>query len=138
MQKTINTLTALAQNNPNIEILWLYGSRAKGTASANSDYDLAVAFKTREPNPVTQRLRPELLAQEWADSLALRDAALSVVDIDQTPIPLATSVVTTGQVLHCNNPLRLATTENRITAMWEIDYLYHHKHYGPTETAHHG
>lgn len=36
---------AFAAQNPNIEVLWLYGSQAKRTANDQSDYDFAVAFK---------------------------------------------------------------------------------------------
>jgi uncharacterized protein len=43
----INSLIIeLAKQNFDIAIVWLYGSHANNTANINSDYDLAVAFKT--------------------------------------------------------------------------------------------
>ena len=38
----------LAQDDGNIELLWLYGSHAKGTAHKQSDIDLAIGFKAWE------------------------------------------------------------------------------------------
>lgn len=54
----LKDLAALAARDNEIAVLWLYGSRAKGTASSGSDYDLAVAFHTFEKDPLERRLRP--------------------------------------------------------------------------------
>ena len=120
----------LAQQNPRIDVLWLYGSRAKGTAQHNSDYDFAVAFNSFPADEWEKRLQPELLAQEWAQQLNVSADLISVVDINHIPLPLAYNVITTGIVLHNNNPLRLIREENRVTSMWEVDYLYHLRRYG--------
>ena len=37
-------LVQLAAGDPEVQVLWLYGSRAKGHATEHSDWDLAVAF----------------------------------------------------------------------------------------------
>lgn len=111
-------------------MLWLYGSRAKGMATAQSDYDLAVAFREPFRDPLERRLRPELLAQTWQDHLSLSDELLSVVDINIAPVPLAMAIVRTGRVLCVNDPLRLAREENRISSMWELDYEYHRRQFG--------
>ena len=65
-QSLINIIQ-LAKNNAEVEVLWLYGSRARNKANIKSDYDLAVAFKTYIEAPVERRLRPEILALEWND-----------------------------------------------------------------------
>lgn len=122
-------LTKLASNDDEIAVLWLYGSRAKNSASEESDYDLAVAFRTFEKDPLERRLRPELLAQAWQDALGLTEGQLSIVDINLAPITLAHVVIRTGRVLHANDRLRLAREENRITSMWELDHQYHQRHY---------
>lgn len=113
-----------------LDVVWLYGSRAKGTHAESSDYDLAVAFRDAVESPLERRLRPELLAQQWADSLGLPDDMLSIVDINHAPLPLAMAVIRTGRAIWVRSPLRLAREENRITSMWELDYLYHQRHYG--------
>nr|WP_299243421.1 nucleotidyltransferase domain-containing protein [uncultured Halomonas sp.] len=122
-------LTELAAQDEAIAVLWLYGSRAKGTATKESDYDLAVAFKQPGGEPLERRLRPELLAQTWQDALNLPEGLLSLVDINLAPIPLAHVIVRTGRALQANDPLRLAREENRITSMWELDYQYHLRHF---------
>lgn len=125
----LRDLAALAAQDDEIAVLWLYGSRAKGTASSGSDYDLAVAFQTFEEDPLERRLRPELLTQEWQDALHMAEGQLSVIDINLAPLPLAHAVIRTGRVLHTNDRLRLIREEQRITSMWEIDHLYHQRHY---------
>jgi len=43
--QTIKNIITLAKNNADVEVLWLYGVRARNTESIHGDYDLAVAFK---------------------------------------------------------------------------------------------
>ncbi len=45
-QSIIQKIQQMAKCHTNIAVLWLYGSRAKGNAGIDSDYDLAVAFNT--------------------------------------------------------------------------------------------
>ena len=117
----------LAQANDAIELLWLYGSQAKGKAHKNSDIDLAVAFKVWEKDPLERRLRPELLALEWLHQLNLSEGQLSVLDINQAPIPIAMSVLQSGELLLSKNRSRQFQEQQRIMSKWEIDYLYHYQ-----------
>lgn len=126
----LQELVGLAERNPGVEVLWLYGSRAKGTESSSSDFDLAVAFRDMPSERLERRLRPELLAQDWAEALGLSGQQISVADINQVPVPLAYSIVTAGKVLLVRNGLRLAREENRVTSMWELDHQYHRRNYG--------
>ncbi len=117
----------LAQTNDAIELLWLYGSQAKGKAHKNSDIDLAVAFKVWEQDPLERRLRPELLALDWLHQLNLSEGQLSVLDINQAPIPIAMSVLQSGELLLSKNRSRQFQEQQRIMSKWEIDYLYHYQ-----------
>lgn len=125
----LEALADMARREPSVAVLWLYGSHAKGTATAQSDIDLAVAFRDFEQDPLERRLRPELLAQAWQDALGLEAERLSIVDINLAPLPLAHAVIRTGRVLQASDRLRLAREENRITSMWELDHLYHQQHF---------
>ena len=58
-------LITLAEQDDDIELLWLYGSYAKGTAHEKSDIDLAINFKLWLDDVIERRLRSELLAIEW-------------------------------------------------------------------------
>jgi len=118
----------LAQANKEIELVWLYGSQAQGTAHAQSDIDLAVIFKTWEPNVIERRLRPELLAIDWQQHLKLKENELSILDMSIAPIPLAMSVLKTGVLLLSKNRSRQYQEQQRIMSKWEIDYLYHYQH----------
>lgn len=59
-------LQSLAASQPEVAALWLYGSQAKGNATEQSDWDLAVAFDpVKTDNVLDNRLRAELLAMDW-------------------------------------------------------------------------
>ena len=118
----------LAQEDSNIEQLWLYGSYAKGTAHQQSDIDLAVTFKSWEKDVVERRLRPELLALKWQHLCNLNEGMLSILDMNIAPIPLAMSVLQSGQLLLSKNLGRQFQEQQRIMSKWEIDYLYHYQH----------
>ena len=109
MNDILQKIAALAANNPDIAVVWLYGSRAKNNAHAASDYDLAVGFnRFIKSDPIEKRLRPEYLAMDWQHALGLHDFQLSVVDINQAPIPLAWEIIQADTVLFCrdeNRPL---------------------------------
>ncbi len=120
----------LAEDDPEIEVLWLYGSRAKGNAGPDSDYDFAVAFHSFPSDELTRGLRAGELALQWVSRLDVPDSLISVVDINHVPLPLAYNVVATGRALFVRNPLRRIREENRITSMWDLDWQYHKKHYG--------
>jgi hypothetical protein len=120
----IQALMRLAQAQPNIAALWLYGSRARGDHHANSDYDLAVAFSDWLDDPLERRLRPEVLALDWQQALALDDGMLSVADMGSAPIPLCVSVLTQGKLLTDSQPGERMRQEARILSFWEIDYLH--------------
>lgn len=117
-------IISLAEQNPDIAVLWLYGSRARGAARADSDYDLAVAFQTFiRDDPLEARLRPELLAMDWRRALGLPENRLSVVDINQVGIPLAYHVVANHEPLFCRDPRRLLTEQSRVWSRMELDVL---------------
>ncbi len=101
--------------------IWVYGSRAKGSAQPNSDFDLAVAFNEFPSDALEQRLQPELLSQSWADELDLAGEFISEVDINHIPIQLAMGIIEFGRPIQVDEGARLIREENRITTMWELD-----------------
>ena len=123
MDKFLYTITTLAERNPDIVVVWLYGSHAKGAAHRASDYDLAVAFEHFVKNdPVEKRLRPECLALDWQQALGLHDRQLSIVDINQASIPLAWELIKVDRVLYCRDEDRLWRETLRIHSRMELDY----------------
>jgi len=124
--KAIGKIITLAENNAEVEVIWLYGSRARNNANEDSDYDLAVAFRTYIKDPVARRLRPELIALEWNKQLSL---PLSIVDINQASLPLAYTVIQDNNLIYSQNNYRRMTEEQKIMSKWEIDHIYHKKQY---------
>jgi uncharacterized protein len=125
----LEKIIQLAETEPDIAILWLYGSRTGNTYRADSDYDLAIAFFTFLKNPLETRLRPEMLALEWQSKLGLPEKQLSIVDINQIPIALAYEIIQYNRVLVCRDKRRLWKEENRIYGRMELDILYSMKKY---------
>ena len=120
----ISNIITLAEQTPDIAILWLYGSRARGPHREDSEYDLAVAFKTFiRDNPLETRLRPELLAMDWRRALGLQEHQLSVIDINQVGISLSFNVIQNHQPIFCRDLRRLITEENRVMSRMELDIL---------------
>ena len=120
----ISNIITLAEQTPDLAILWLYGSRARGTHREDSDYDLAVAFQTFiRDNPLETRLRPELLAMDWRRALGLPEHQLSVIDINQVGVSLAYHVIQNHEPIFCCDPRRLITEENRVMSRMELDVL---------------
>jgi len=116
----------LASVEPEVDVLWLYGSRARSNASVDSDFDLAIAFKSFVDSPIERRLRPELLALDWQKKLGLE---ISIVDFNQAPIQLAYTIVKDNCVIFSRNDFRLMTEEQKVMSKWELDHLYHQEHY---------
>ena len=124
MDKIQTAIIELTRQNLDIVIVWLYGSRVKGSANINSDYDVAVAFKAFIKNdPLEKRLRPECLALDWQQALGLHDFQLSIVDINQAPIPLAWQIIEADGVLYCADERRLWQENRRIGSRMEIDFI---------------
>jgi predicted nucleotidyltransferase len=118
----LKALAHLAADSGTIEVLWLYGSRARGDAGSTSDYDLAIALAA----PLRNDARWEALeAFEQKAGQAL-GAPVSCVDINRAPVPLAANVIHEGQVLFCRSDLRLRSEEQRVWSLWEA-YKFEHE-----------
>ncbi len=121
---TDNCLTAVIdylQKTFTIEVAWLYGSRATGTYTDNSDYDIAVALSDQ-----VQR-RSETTENLCYDLGRLLSLPVSVIDINRIPVPLAQNVIAQGQVIVCKSDFRLRMEQQRIWSLWE-SYKYEHEH----------
>ncbi len=126
----LSQIVAAATADPQLDALYLYGSHAKGSANEQSDIDLAVIFATKESDPLQQRLRPELLAIDWNQNLGLPENTISVLDMEIAPVPLGMAVLKTGKLLVNKNPGHDFEVSGKIMSKWEIDHLYHYRHFG--------
>jgi len=116
----LKKITSLAVASEDVEVAWLYGSRANNTFSAHSDFDLAIAFRTFNLSPTDRFLRPNELAMEWGIKLDLSPEQLSIVDINQVPAYLAFNIVEFGYPLFADNTTRLFDEKSRIHSQYEF------------------
>jgi len=113
-------LIDVAQEQPNITALWLYGSRARGDHNEHSDYDLAVRFATRESDPISAAAKLNDLTLQWR---ALTNLDLSLVDINNCPTPLAATISEEGQLLVDKLPHLTPWLYQQVWSKWE-DWQY--------------
>lgn len=118
-EQLLQQLTQLAQQNDDVAAIWLYGSRANGRARPDSDYDLAVAFVNFKLDPLHRYTRPNTLALDWAQQLAMPAQLLSIVDINLVPIYLAYQIIDTGQLLYNDGSARAWQEISRINSLFE-------------------
>lgn len=111
------------QQHSDIDVVWLYGSHAKGTAQPHSDIDLAIAFKNFELSSFDKRLRPKELELEISNALSLNEQLISIVDINLIPSYLAFNVVEYGQVILGKNSLRAMKEQQRIYSQFEFETI---------------
>lgn len=111
----------LVSRNADIRSLWLYGSRARGEARQDSDYDFAVTFAQWAPSPLAAVTRVEALRSALATAL---DADVSVVELDRAPVPLAAAIASEGRLLLDRAPVETGWLCQRIWSKWD-DWCYH-------------
>ncbi|MFV0574457.1 MAG: type VII toxin-antitoxin system MntA family adenylyltransferase antitoxin [Vibrio sp.] len=115
----LKSIIKYASTNLDIEVMWLYGSRATGASQAHSDYDLAIAFKDFSLSDFEKRIRPNQLALELSSSLGIPSEKLSIVDINQVPIYLSYSIVEHGKIIYQLPSSRAHKEFVRISAIFE-------------------
>lgn len=108
-----------------VEVAWLYGSRARWDAGLESDFDLAAAFRARASDPLE---RVDALRARLQERVSRQ---VSVIDISRVPTPLAVNVVDQRRVLLCRSDLRLRAEEARVWSLWE-EYRREHERFRTT------
>lgn len=124
--KTLIQLVALTKDDDGIQAVWLYGSRARGSASDNSDYDLAILFKQHINEPLINRIRVQELNNKLSSQV---NQEVNLIDISTAPVPLAMTVVTDNSLLLDKNSWLRMRCEQGIMSKWELDYQYNKVRY---------
>lgn len=119
MDKYIQQIDQLAKENPDIKIVWLYGSRARNTAHKNSDYDIAIAFNNFPKDQIDKLQRIQNLQFEWQDITGSKNF-ISLVDINNIPTYLAFSIINEGKIITNKDDYRLIKEEQRIMQQYEF------------------
>ena len=117
---SLETLVQLIQQLEEVDAIYLYGSRAKGYAREDSDWDIAVLFSQFEPDILERSVRPQLLQAELERRLNDK-VELSLVDLQAVPVPLQWNIIQ-GQRLYDRGVPQVRRMENAIISAWEKDY----------------
>jgi len=114
-------MTDLIQTYAEVDAIYLYGSRAKQTAHANSDWDIAVIFTHYELDALTRLLRPQLLEARLERELN-RYQQLSVIDLETVSVYLQYSILMAAVKWFDKNVPHVKRIEQSILSKWEKDY----------------
>lgn len=102
-----------------VDTIYLYGSRAKGCARDDSDWDIAVLFSDYEPDLLERAVRPQLLESKLETLCPAQ--TVSVVDLQGVPVPLQWNIIQGIKLYDCGVP-SVRRLENAIISAWEKDY----------------
>jgi len=103
-----------------VDAIYLYGSRAKGTALEDSDWDIAILFSHFIEDVLEQINRPQYLEAILQRELKLYDK-ISVVDLELVPPPLQYNIIL-GKKLFDRGVLHVRKIEQSIYSKIEKDY----------------
>ncbi|NOQ63447.1 MAG: nucleotidyltransferase domain-containing protein [Methyloprofundus sp.] len=116
-----NKLIQCIQAHSAIDAIYLYGSRAKGTAHAESDWDIAVLFTDYETDICQRVLRPQMLEAALERELKQYNK-ISVVDLETAPLYLQYSILMSALKWFDANVPHVRRVEQSILSKWEKDY----------------
>ncbi|MFZ2726826.1 MAG: nucleotidyltransferase domain-containing protein [Methylococcaceae bacterium] len=117
----LNNIVKIICSHAKIDAIYLYGSRAKNTAHANSDWDIAVIFTEFESSELERLVRPQLLEAEIERELNAYQK-ISVIDLEIVPIYLQMAVLNHGIKCFERNSFHVKRIEQSILSKWEKDY----------------
>jgi uncharacterized protein len=110
----------LTCQNFQVDAIYLYGSRAKGTALENSDWDIAILFSDFIDDILEQINRPQYLETILQRELKLYNR-ISIVDLELVPPPLQYNIIR-GKKLFDRGVLHVRKVEQSIYSKIEKDY----------------
>lgn len=97
--KALPLIQDFAKNEPNILLVYLFGSYTDGTAYAKSDLDLAVLFDTDID------LRAEMTLQvKLSETIGFEE--IDLLNLNKAPLPMRFKVIATGRLIHEADPDR--------------------------------
>lgn len=83
----------------NVKLAYLFGSRAKGNAAEESDYDIAVLFKENPLDPLALK-ETAFLALDLNKFFPKK---LDIVSLNNAPLLLKYEVIAHGKYIYCKN-----------------------------------
>lgn len=103
-EANLAALAEVLQRQPELEFAVLVGSRANGTATAGSDWDIAIRWQ-RGLNPVQRLEATESLRLQLSQAIAVPPEAIDLIDLVQARLAMRALVAEEGRVLAGENGL---------------------------------
>lgn len=103
-----------------VDGIYLFGSTADGSATPESDVDIAILFSDHLGNNLNAHMRVQHLKQSLESKFKCYDK-LDLIDIELAPTALQYAAIQ-GQTLVQNNPARLHRFENSVLNKVEEKY----------------
>ena len=124
MNKT-ESLKKLLQTIPDLELAVLVGSRANGSATDKSDWDIAIRWE-RRVNGLDSLQRCEELKQQIADAIDTHKDQIDLIDIPLARLAMRALIAEEGIVLKGESSLAWS---HYLTRTWgELEDYYWRKH----------
>src|SRR3989338_2580735 len=124
MNKT-ESLKKLLQTIPDLELAVLVGSRANGSATDKSDWDIAIRWE-RRVNGLDSLQRCEELKQQIADAIDTHKDQIDLIDIPLARLAMRALIAEEGIVLKGESILAWS---HNLTRTWgELEDYYWRQH----------
>ena len=111
------------KNHASVDAIYLYGSRAKGVAREDSDWDVGVLFSDYERDALKYATRIDQLQNALELTFNVPDNTISLVDIEHVPLPLKYNILL-GDKHYDRLVSRVKRVEGAILSEAEKDYGY--------------
>lgn len=108
-EEQVKKIVDYFSQKPEITVVYLYGSYARGEADGESDIDLGVVFKEK---PEAAFNLPEVTLAEDLSNLIGKD--VEVQDLAICSIDFAHRVISEGQLIFCTDEIDRAEVEEKI------------------------
>lgn len=94
----LDSLTSFLQTIPDLELAVLVGSRADGTATHQSDWDIAVRWK-KHINGLARLEHSEIMKQQIADIMQIHKDQIDLIDIAAARLAMRAVIAEEGILL---------------------------------------
>jgi predicted nucleotidyltransferase/uncharacterized protein YutE (UPF0331/DUF86 family) len=103
MDGVIDRLTAFFSAREDVAFALLFGSRASGFSGAESDWDIAVYFRSTGLDLEESEARFDSEDRIWAEAEGLAGAPVDLVILNRAPATLAAAALLGGRLLSCRD-----------------------------------
>lgn len=125
MEEIIKKATAIFERFPEVKLVYLFGSQARGTSGPMSDYDFAVSLAD-EPFAEMQNIRLKLISDL---SRALKTDAVDVVVLELTQSPeLKYNIIREGKLLFSREPFKVVIEPRILSEYFDFRAMLRRHH----------